>query len=108
MNDDERPTKCEGCGHEFVGDEWEEAHDHQDSFYYHEECCPYCNPPKQENEPGPEPDYELMHAILRVVLRDLVEYAVGNRGSRTGNPYLVPEIIEALRVLGEPEQVCVA
>lgn len=37
---------------------------------------------------------------LRPALRNLVDYAAGNRGSRTGNPYMVPEMKDAIRALG--------
>lgn len=33
------------------------------------------------------------------VLEDLFEYATGNRGSREGNPYTKPEVLQAARYL---------
>jgi hypothetical protein len=37
----------------------------------------------------------------RSALKELLEYAKGNRGSREGNPYFKSEIKRAMRVLGE-------
>jgi hypothetical protein len=50
----------------------------------------------------------LNEALLAQALYDLLEWAVGKRGSKSGNPYLVPEVEEAHRtlavVIGETEE----
>jgi hypothetical protein len=35
------------------------------------------------------------------LLKNLLAYAVGNRGSREGNPYMKPEVKAAAKALGE-------
>lgn len=37
----------------------------------------------------------------RDALRELIEYAKGNRESREGNPYTKPTVKQAIKVLGE-------
>jgi hypothetical protein len=38
---------------------------------------------------------------LKQLLMDLLEWAKGNRGSKTINPYAVPEVKQALKVLAK-------
>lgn len=40
-------------------------------------------------------------ASCKKVLTDLYQYAVGNRGSREGNPYMKPEVGAARKFLGD-------
>ncbi len=40
-------------------------------------------------------------ATCRKVLTDLYQYAVGNRGSREGNPYLKSDVAAARKFLGD-------
>lgn len=39
----------------------------------------------------------------RKALKELLEYAVGNRGSREGNPWMKPQVQAAAIALGEGE-----
>jgi len=39
--------------------------------------------------------------VVVKALADVLDFTVGNRGSRYGNPYLVPEVIAALKVLAD-------
>lgn len=38
-------------------------------------------------------------------LQDLLEYAVGNRGTREGNPYGHPEIRQAMKLLAKKQGI---
>lgn len=42
---------------------------------------------------------------LKKALANLLEWAVGNRGSKSGNPYMFPEVKNALEVLAKIEGI---
>jgi hypothetical protein len=48
---------------------------------------------------------KLKKLSCKKALKDLLEYAVGNRGSREGNPYMKEEVKQATIALGEAKMV---
>ena len=39
--------------------------------------------------------------ILRHALNELIQWAAGNRGSKSGNPYLIPEVMAGMQTLAK-------
>ena len=50
-------------------------------------------------------DFYAASPDLETSLKNVLEWAKGNRGSKHGNPYCVPEVIEALKVLARIQGV---
>ena len=46
---------------------------------------------------------KLRKPSIKSALKDLLKYATGNGSSREGNPYMKPEVRNALKALGEEE-----